>query len=48
MIQRLHGVTIPDLYQFMDPQLVALLQNRAAPHLVKLTGARPYQPRRSP
>lgn len=29
---------IPDDYAFMDPALVALLEARAGPHLVRLTG----------
>ena len=39
-IQRLVCLEIPDVYHFLDPQLVALLQERTRPHLDRLRGAR--------
>jgi predicted protein tyrosine phosphatase len=29
---------IPDKYEFLDPELVALLQERTAPHLERIQG----------
>jgi predicted protein tyrosine phosphatase len=34
---RIVVLDIPDAYQFMDPELVALLQDRAGPYLAQVT-----------
>jgi predicted protein tyrosine phosphatase len=37
-LERLICLEIPDKYEFLDPELVTLLQERTAPHLERILG----------
>ena len=45
---RIVCLDIPDRYGFMDPELVALLEARATPHLERLKASTPRAAPRSP